>query len=150
MVVIIMKLTIQNKLFMGFGAVLVVIALVSINNFAKMNNVSDAEHSLIELGLPTVIAGMQLTDGIHLSLAGLRGYMILGEDPKAAVKFKAERLSGWKQIDQAIQKMDGYSEHWVDRNNVVMLNKIKLLTEESPNRRVPYRPGGSGSYLSYA
>ncbi len=125
-----MKLTIQNKLFMGFGAVLVIVALVSINNFAKMNNVSDAEHRLIELGLPTVLAGTQLTDGIHLSLAGLRGYMILGEDPKAAEKFKAERLRGWDQIDQSIRKMDKYSPHWSDLRNVEMLNKVKVLVEE--------------------
>lgn len=110
---------------MGFGAVLIIVALVSINNFSKMNNVSEIEHRLIDLRLPTVMAGMQLTDGIHLSLAGLRGYMILGKDPGAAEKFKAERQRGWDQIDQAVRTMDEFSQSWTDPNNIGMLNDLK-------------------------
>ncbi len=125
-----MKLTIQNKLFMGFGAVLLIIALVSINNFVKLGNVSESEHRLIKLRLPTVMAGMQLTDGIHLSLAGLRGYMILGKDPKVAEKFRAERQRGWDQIDQAVHKMEKFSRNWTDPRNIEMLEEMKGLVEE--------------------
>ncbi|VAW82404.1 Methyl-accepting chemotaxis sensor/transducer protein, partial [hydrothermal vent metagenome] len=120
-----MRFTIQNKLFMSFGAVLLVVALVSINNIFKMNTISKAEYSLIDLRLPTVMAGMQLTDGIHLSLSGLRGYMILGKDPLKAEKFKAERQQGWSQIDQAIDEMDAFSKNWTDPKNVKMLNDMK-------------------------
>ncbi|MFQ5487029.1 MAG: methyl-accepting chemotaxis protein [Gammaproteobacteria bacterium] len=125
-----MKLTIQNKLLMGFAAVLVLVALVSINNFVKLGHVSEIEHRLLNLRLPTVMAGQQLTDGIHLSLAGLRGYMILGKDPKAAEKFKAERQRGWQQIDGALAKMDKFAKNWTDPNNIEMLSKMKGLVEE--------------------
>jgi len=125
-----MKLTIQNKLFIGFGVVLLIIALVSINNIIKMGGISGAEHRLIDLRLPTVMAGQKLTDGIHLSLAGLRGYMILGKDPEAARKFKAERQRGWKQIDEAVQAMDEFSKNWTDPKNVELFNKMKGKTEE--------------------
>ena len=125
-----MKLTIQNKLFMGFGAVLLVVALVSINNFVMMGNISEEEHRSVDLRMPTVIAGLELTDGIHLSLAGLRGYMILGKDPQAAVKFKAERLHGWDKIDTALAKMDKLSKDWTDPGNAEMLNEMKGLVAE--------------------
>jgi len=125
-----MKLTIQNKLFMGFGAVLLLVALVSINNIIMMSTISEVEHRLIKLRLPTVMAGMEVIDGVHLSLAGLRGYMILGKDPEAARKFKAERQRGWDEIDQAVQKMDEFSKTWTDPQNVEMLNEMKGLIAE--------------------
>ena len=125
-----MKLTIQNKLLMSFGVILVIITLISINNFIKLGNVKDAEQRLIDLRLPTVMAGMQLTDGIHLSLAGLRGYMILGKDPAAAKKFKTERQHGWDQIDNALQAMGTFSRNWTDPKNVEMLENLKNQVEE--------------------
>ncbi len=125
-----MKLTIKNKLFIGFGIVLAIMVLISINNINMMGNISKDEHSLTELRIPTVQAGMELVDGIHLSLAGLRGYMILGKDLEKAEKFKAERLSGWAEIDQAMTKMDIYSKKWTAPENIENLNKIKALMAE--------------------
>lgn len=125
-----MKLSIRNKLLLGFGAVLIAVALVSINNFDKISSVSDIEHRLVNLRLPSVLAGQQLTDGVHLSLAGLRGYMILGKDPEAAEKFKAERRRGWTEIDDALAKMDEFSRNWTDPENIERLHEIKRLTEE--------------------
>jgi methyl-accepting chemotaxis protein len=125
-----LKLTIQNKLFLGFGSVLVITALMSVNNFFEMNKVSQIEERLINMRFPTVTSGMQLTDGIHLSLAGLRGYMILGKDPAKAEIFKAERLQGWKQIDSAMQQMDGFSKNWTDPGNIKMLNEMKGHIEQ--------------------
>jgi len=121
-----MKFTIKNS----FGVVLIIVALVSINNFSELNNIAKAEYRLINLRLPTVTAGMQFTDGIHLSLAGLRGYMILGKNPTAAEKFKAERQHGWDQIDTSMIKLEELSKNWTDPKNVEMLAEVKVLVEE--------------------
>jgi len=128
-----MKLNIQNKLFMGFGAVLLIVALVSVNNIIMLDTISEDEHRLIELHMPTVIAGMQVSDGIHLSLAGLRGYMILGKDPKAAEKFKIERQQGWHEINTAMIAMEGLSKDWTDPKNIEMLGEIRILLEKLRN-----------------
>jgi len=119
------KLTVQNKLFMGFGAVLVVVALVSINNFVMMSEISEDEHRLMDLRMPTLISGMEIADGVHLSLSGLRGYMILGGNPQAAEKFKAERQQGWDQIDTAMAEMNELSKNWTDPKNIEMLSQMK-------------------------
>ena len=141
-----MKLTIQSKLFASFGAVLLVVALVAMNNFVKMGDISDAEHRLTDLRLPTVMAGMQLTDGIHLSLSGLRGYMILGEDPAMGDKFKAERQRGWDQIDRAVQDMNEFSKNWTDPKNVEMLKDLieqiaEFRTAQQEVEDIAHTPG---------
>ncbi len=125
-----MKITIQNKLFLGFGAVLLVMALVSIYNFTLMSEISSEEKRLIELRMPTVVAGMELADGVHLSLAGLRGYMILGDDPVKATKFRAERQRGWDQIDRAVTELEVFSREWTDPENIERLDELKGLLEE--------------------
>ncbi len=125
-----LKLTIQNKLLLGFGAVLTIAVLILINNYIKMNNISTVESRLLALRLPTVMAGMRLTDGLHLSLAGLRGYMILGKDPIKAEKFKLERQRGWQQIDDAMAEMEHFSENWTDARNIERLKKMRGLVEE--------------------
>ncbi len=125
-----MKLTIKTKLLLGFGVVLALIALVSISSFIKIGAISNIEQRLTSLRLPTEMAGQQLTDGIHLSVAGLRGYMLLGRNPKAANKFKAERQRGWDRIDDALAKMNTFSKSWTDPENIRRLNKIKALAEQ--------------------
>ncbi|NOX76609.1 MAG: methyl-accepting chemotaxis protein [Gammaproteobacteria bacterium] len=121
-----MKFTIKNS----FGTVLVIIALMSIYNFVMLDNISEIEHRLLKLRQPTVMAGTQLTDGIHLSLAGLRGYMILGKDSKAAEKFKVERQRGWDEIDTAMAEMGKLSKNWTFPQNVEMLTEMTALVEK--------------------
>lgn len=125
-----MKLTIRKKLLLGFGAVLLTTTLVALNNVIMMGTISEDEHRLIELRLPTVLAGMELTDGIHLSLAGLRAYMILGDDPAKAEKFKAERQAGWAKIDRAVKELNAFSQSWTVPENIEKLNQMKNLIEE--------------------
>jgi len=126
----VMKLTIKNKLLIGFGSILLIVAISSINSIIQMEKVGDVQNRLTNLRMPTVLAGTELTDGIHLSLAGLRGYIILGANPLAAEKFKAERLDGWKTIDDSISKMDQFSKNWTNPENINMLNQVKTLAEE--------------------
>ena len=125
-----MSFTVKNKLFAGFGIVLLSVTLISIFVFIKLSNVATIEKQLVELRLPTEMAGMQLEDGIHLSLAGLRGYILLGSNPAAAEKFKTERQQGWKLIDTSMTKMDSFAENWTDPNNIQSLQKMKGLLKE--------------------
>lgn len=119
------KLTVKNKLFMGFGVILFITSMVSIISFIKVESLNETEHRLVDLRIPTVMAGMSLIDGIHLSLAGLRGYMILGKSPAGAAKFKAERQRGWDQIDTAVAKMDEFAKGWTVPANIEALKKMK-------------------------
>lgn len=125
-----MRMTIRNKLFMGFGVILSLLVLLSVYNFIKMNDVAKIEDRMLNLRVPTVLAGKNLVDGIHSSLASLRGYMILGKDPVMAEKFNAERQQGWRQIDIALAEMDEFSNNWTALKNIEMLAEIKGLMKE--------------------
>ncbi|MFQ3171861.1 MAG: methyl-accepting chemotaxis protein, partial [Oleispira sp.] len=120
-----MKFTVQKKIILGFGTVLALVVLVTISNLVNMGHIEDDQLRLIEVDLPSVTAGAELTDGIHLTLAGLRGYMILGDDPALAKKFKDERQSGWDLIDQSLQHMNELSQRWTINSNVEKLSDLK-------------------------
>ena len=125
-----MKLTVRNKLFLGFGLVLAIMFIVSINTYVQIGQTTTIQNRVIELRQPTVQAGMQLTNGINLSLAGLRGYMILGDDPTKASLFKTERARGWSEIDAALDEFREFSKGWTVPANVARLRKMEALVEE--------------------
>ncbi|MFC1748763.1 methyl-accepting chemotaxis protein [Pseudomonadota bacterium] len=125
-----MKLTIRNKLLLGFAAVLMIVLLVSINTFYRIQLTTDIQTRLTDLRQPTVVAGMQLTNGVNLSLAGLRGYMILGSDPNKASIFKDERARGWKEIDAALAEFREFAKNWTVPANIERLENMEAAIEE--------------------
>ncbi len=125
-----MKLTIKNKLLLGFGAVLTILTLVSINTFYRIQTTVEVQDRILDLRQPTVLAGLHLTDGIHLSLAGLRAYMILGDDPAKATIFKDERASGWHQIDSSMAEFNEFAKGWTVPANIERLQEMQGLVEE--------------------
>jgi len=128
-----MTWTVKNKLLLGFGAVLLTMLLVSLNTFLKIDTTIEVQDRILEIRQPTVLAGMHLSDGIHLSLAGLRGYMILGSDPAKASVFKDERTEGWRQIDTAMAEFLELSKGWQLSENVGHLREMEDLIEKLRN-----------------
>ena len=125
-----MKLTVKNKLLLGFGSVLAVVFLISVNTYYRIVQTTDIQNRVINLRQPTVMAGMNLADGLHLSLAGLRGYMILGGDPKKAEIFKNERAQGWKHIDASMAEFNEFAKNWTVPANIERLQEMQGLVEE--------------------
>lgn len=80
-----------------------------------------------------MIEGVELEKGINRTLAGLRGYMILGADPQKAELFKAERARGWQDIDGAVEQMNEFATHWTDPSNVESLRKMEAFVEQFRN-----------------
>ncbi len=125
-----MKLSISNKLLLGFGSILLLMLAVSINTYYQIQQSSDIQKKLIELRQPTVSAGMRLKNGINLSLAGLRGYMILGNESGKAAFFKAERSEGWREINSAVADLQNFSKSWTGSQNINLLHEMEQLINE--------------------
>ncbi|MFK5915753.1 MAG: methyl-accepting chemotaxis protein [Woeseiaceae bacterium] len=123
------KLTVKNKLLLGFGAVILLMVGVSINTFTSLAEVATIEYRLLHLRFPTVLAGAQLENGINLSLSGLRGYMILGKNPKKGEAMKKARLAGWKEIDGAMDQMREFSKVWTNPKNIEKLKEMETYVE---------------------
>ena len=109
---------------------LAIMTLVSINTFYRIETTIEVQDRILELRQPTVLAGLHLTDGVNLSLAGLRGYMILGKDPAKAQVFKEERARGWHQIDSSMAEFREYSKGWTVPANVERMRELEGLVEE--------------------
>lgn len=124
------RLTVKNKLFLGFGAVLFVMLAVSANTFLGLKGMGTTKDRLLDLRFPTVLAGGQMENGINLSLAGLRGYMILGKDPDKAAAMKKARMAGWKEIDDAMARMREFSKSWTNPENIEKLKQMEVYVEE--------------------
>lgn len=123
-------LNVRNKLLLGFGSVLLIMGLVSVNTFLGIKEIEKTEDRLLNLRIPTVQAGAQLENGINLSLAGLRGYMILGKDPKKGAAMKKVRLKGWHEIDDAMKQMHEFSKSWTNPKNIEKLTEMSVYVEE--------------------
>jgi methyl-accepting chemotaxis protein len=124
------KLTITQKLAWGFGLILGLMILTSVTTIKLSSGVENIQQRMIDLRYPTVMAGKDLVNGINHSLAGLRGYMILGADPAKAVAMKHQRALAWQNIDQSIASFNDFSKNWTDPANVERLRKIKKSIAE--------------------
>ncbi|MGS2718249.1 HAMP domain-containing methyl-accepting chemotaxis protein [Eionea flava] len=124
-----MSLSLRQALLAGFGIVLTLFLATSIYVNYETRNIHSIEERLLDVRVPTVLTGEKLLDGIDLSLAGLRGYMILGGSPAGADKFKTERAAGWEKIDRMLVDYERLSTQWNNTEDQARLDEMKELIE---------------------
>ncbi len=118
-------LKIKARLNLGFGAmVAIIITLVGITVF-QVSSVSNINDRVVELRVPTSNASQGMVNGINASLAGLRGYMITGNQT-----FKDQRAATWTEIDQIRAEMDELSKNWTNPANVQKWVDFKVILDE--------------------
>ncbi len=120
-----LKLTIGKKLGLGFGVLVALIVASSTITYYELSELNNTESLVVDLRYPTMIAGRDMVNGMNHSLAGLRGYMILGADPAKAEVFKKDRADAWKEIDDALKQMEAFAVNWTDPANIEYLNQVK-------------------------
>jgi methyl-accepting chemotaxis protein len=110
---------IGRKLAMGFGLISVVMVGIIVMVSSGINSNSTVTNRVIDLRQPTVLASTELLNGVNQSLAGLRGYMVLGKN-----QFKTERIDGWEKINAAADTMNELSQSWTNPENVARLADV--------------------------
>ncbi|MCP4596128.1 methyl-accepting chemotaxis protein [Neptuniibacter sp.] len=124
------KLSIKSKLFISFATILAVLCISYLLTFSRLQHMSETQDDVLLVRTPVVANILQFVDGVHLSLAGLRGYMILGGATDKATLFKNERASGWTKIDESLTQLESFDVLWESSENQARLAKIKTLVEE--------------------
>ncbi|MCP5079764.1 MAG: methyl-accepting chemotaxis protein [Psychromonas sp.] len=124
------NLTVKNKLRFGFAVIILLMIAVTSYSYYTMKNAEIVQTRLLELRFPTVITGESIENGINESLAGLRGYMILGKVPAKAAAMEKERQAGWKKIDDGIATMQQFAKNWTNPQNIQRLKEIETYVEE--------------------
>ena len=124
-----MNLTIRGKLYAAFGVVLLVVVAVAVVAGYRIQKTSEIQNRVANLRQPTVLMSQNLRNGVNLSLAGLRGYIILGGNPEKALIFKKERAQGWLEIDKAVAQLEVLSNRWTDADNITRLQTLRQMIE---------------------
>jgi signal transduction histidine kinase len=125
-----LNLNVNRRLLLGFGIMICVMFVVSSYTFLHLKSIERLESRLLDIRVPTVLAGARLENGINLSSAGLRGYIILGKDPEKAKAMKKLRAAGWTEIDDAINEMRKLSKSWTNSTNIINLSRIEVYIKE--------------------
>lgn len=114
------KLPIGSKVAAGFllCALLVSTCVFTTVYFVKKTEVINSR--LVNLRIPTAQNTLGLLNGVNHSLAALRGWIILGKD-----KFKDQRATSWKNIDESLVRIDEYSKNWTNPENIKKANELK-------------------------
>ncbi len=125
-----MKLSIKGKLITGFSIILLLMSILSFNSYIEIRAIDHTQTRVTELRQPTVITSLNFNNGINMTLAGLRGYMILGNAPEKGELFKNVRKNGWQIIDTSIAELDQFAKSWTDPANIERLEALKPILEE--------------------
>ncbi len=114
------------KIGLGFGTmVLLLVAAISITIF-QVNNAQKLTNQMVDLRVPTAQASLGMLNGVQESLAGLRGWMLLGNPV-----FKDARANAWdKWIDPSLVIMEEKSKSWTNAENVRRLADMKVSIEK--------------------
>ena len=100
-----MNLQIRHKLYLGFGAVIALMLVSSTVAYLKLNQMHVTQSRVTEVRQPTRMATRDLAGEVTRSLAALRGYIILGNDPAKARQFRDERADAWSQMNATLARI---------------------------------------------
>ena len=124
-----MVLTIGKKLGFSFGIILLLMTISATVTYSLIVDSEKIQNKVVNLRMKTVLLGKDVINGVNHSLAGLRGYMILGNDPQKAKAMQATRLVAWNSIESAIKEYDVLAKNWTVPANVKRLKDIKSELE---------------------
>lgn len=119
-----MKLPI--KIGMGFGVMALLLVIAISITIYQVNQAKALTDRMVDLRVPTAQASLGLLSGMQESLAGLRGWMLLGNPT-----FKEHRQKAWdKWIDPSLLTLNEMSKNWTNAENVKRLAEMKGSVEK--------------------
>jgi len=124
-----MNFTLKKKLIVSFTLILVVIMTTAIFNLWSVSRVADIQHQITQYRMKTVNASKDIDNGINQSLAALRGFIILGNDPAKANLMKTNRAIAWSTIDSSIAALSANSQHLTQSNKADLAELIATLAQ---------------------
>ncbi len=112
-----MEMTIGKKLGLGFAAVLALMVISATVAYLKIAEMNRGVEKVVDHAFPAVSACDEMLDGLNHSVAALRGYVLLGDDPTEAEFFKSERVKVWKDMDNEVAQLTELYKNSTDAND---------------------------------
>jgi len=105
-------LRISGRLWLGFGALCLVLAAAVGFTIFTLGSIVDDSHRIVDLRAPAANTSADLTAEVNGSLAVLRGYLLTGKE-----QLKTERAGVWQTIDKLTAEMDKLAEQFTVAEN---------------------------------
>ncbi|MEN8169102.1 MAG: methyl-accepting chemotaxis protein [Pseudomonadota bacterium] len=120
------NMRLRAKVGLSFGLMLLVLLSAVAITIYEVDDVQFLSNRVAELRTPTAEASLSMINGVNMSLAGLRGWMLLGNP-----QFKDVRADAWNTwIDKPVADMDELSKSWTNPENVKRLKELKVDIEK--------------------
>lgn len=119
------SMRIAHRLFLSFGLFVFIFVCLSGYTLWLKQNVQQSMDKVTHVRLPTVVAGGELAADIFLSLAQIRGYLLLGTD-----QIKTDWENSLDDINGTVNKIDGQSKKWTNPKNIERWETLKPLIDE--------------------
>ncbi len=119
-----MKLPI--KIGLGFGVMALLLVAAISTTIYEIRQTEKLTDRMVNLRVPTAQASLGMLNGMQQSLAGLRGWILLGNE-----EFKDVRQESWDiWIDPSLKTMDEVSKSWTNAENIKRLAEMKGSIEK--------------------
>jgi len=114
------KLSIKQKMLIGFGAMLVVLAMIAAQTMISLLGIKDSVKEVVEEHQVSVITTMKLSQTIEKSLSGLGLYLLSKEEV-----YKNNFTSGLGYADKLIESLKGQSVITSSAASTALINRIE-------------------------
>jgi methyl-accepting chemotaxis protein len=115
-------LRIGQRLWLGFGVLCALMAVVSGTIFFQARGVRAVTERMIGFRMPVAQTSSGIEGDMFASLAALRGYLLTGND-----SFKQERADAWKEINQGIAIMDKLAPRFTNPRNAELWGEARTV-----------------------
>ena len=119
------NLKISHRLYFGFAAIVVLLAVAVATAILQVQEIEKINVRISTLRTPTALTAERLTADLQGTLAALRGYILTGKEG-----FKVERAGNWVDIDAASGRMDELSARWTNQANIDAWASFKAVRDE--------------------
>ncbi len=116
---------IGKRLWLGFGVLCALIAVVTGTIIFEALGVNRASERMIGLRMPVAQTSAGIEGHMYASLAALRGYLLTGKD-----SFKTERAEAWEDLDGQIAEMDALMARFTNPRNQDSWKEARTLLLE--------------------
>ena len=119
-----MRLTIGRQLLLAFGFVTALILISAIIGSLAAAHMQASTQQVVDETFPAVVACDSLQSGLNHSFAALRGFIVLGAEPREAEDFEAERTQAWLEVDAAMTTITDLNHIWTSRRDQKLLEQL--------------------------
>jgi methyl-accepting chemotaxis protein len=120
-----MKLPIGKKLGLGFGAILTLMLISGTLSVIKIREVSETQHFLLDVRVPTLGAGRSLQRDINQSGNKARHAILAGSQGDRRQDAIGRFEKAWEGINKDVATLTELSSHWTLQENRDRLSSVK-------------------------